>query len=81
MENDPVTTWGHFIPINWSLQPASESWLGNALGESFPVIWGRAEMVLEEVSQDKGWAVWRAKKQRAKRYSEHRVGIQPATAG
>lgn len=35
-------------------------------------------MGLEEVSQAKGWAVWREKEQRAKRYSEHRVGTQPA---
>lgn len=79
--NDPVTTWRHFIPINWSLQPASESWLGNALSESLLVIWGRTEMVLEEVSQAKGWAVWREKEQRAKRYSEHSIGTQPAIAG
>lgn len=38
-------------------------------------------MVLEEVSQAKGWAVWREKEQRAKRYSEHSIGTQPAIAG
>lgn len=72
-----MITWGHSVPVNWSFQPASGSWLGNALSKSLPVVWGRTEKVLEEMSQARGWIAQRGKEQRAKQYSENGICAQP----
>ena len=52
-------------------------YLGNALSKSLPVVWGRTEKVLEEMSQARGWIAQRGKEQRAKQYSENGICAQP----